>query len=140
MDTRQENVFVRIAADNIKGMLKEFATITFTHAQLAELLETRYRQSNYYNRVNGLKAILKKDGWFFETLNGVGYKVAETGKEINICETGFKRGFKRMARAVKDTNYINYARMDDAKRTESLSRAQRMANLISLNKHSELVD
>lgn len=140
MDTRHGNVFVRIATDNILEMLKDSGTMTFTHTQLANILECEYRSNSYKSRIYQLKKTLKVNGIFLVSWNRLGYLVADKGKEIDLLESNYRSGFKKMTNAVKDTNYINYNALSDADRENTLSRAQRMANLIALDKHSGLVD
>ncbi len=135
MDTRKINQIVSEVASNIAGMTPG---TTITHLVLSEQLQVDRltEPGSYYSRVTKLKnELIRQHGIFLRTEHKIGYAVVLPGEEIQLCEGEYIRGYKTMRRAIGKTGNIRVEKItDQAKRTETIQKAQLMANKIGLLK------
>lgn len=133
MDTREVNRLINEAAKNISSIAPG---TTIPHLSMGELLGVQRHadKEKYYNMVGKLKKELQSVyGLFLRTETKIGYSIVMPGDEIDLCLGEFNAGKKKMWRATARTSCIRIDNIiDDAKRAQTISKAQKMANILGL--------
>jgi hypothetical protein len=130
---RTANIVISEAAENISKMSKG---TTVTHLVMAQMLETKWKTPQYGVRVSQLRKRLRDvNGVFLVTEHKVGYRIANEGEEIEVCDSKCLKGIKFYRNGVKDMNQIRIDSISDpAKRNKTIQVAQNRANLLGLLK------
>lgn len=109
-----------------------------THLSMAELLGVQYKTPKYNSMVNRLSKALKKQGVFLDNEKRVGYKLVESGKEIDVQDRKCHKARRQFAKAVKEMQYINVdAIKDNMLRQKTIRIAQDRANILGMLKLGE---
>lgn len=107
---------------------------TLTHLALSDMLGERPKTQAYYSMVRRLKnELMREYSIFLGTEIKVGYKIAESGTEVDIPDSKCKRATNQYVRAVKEMQYIDLDKIkDDVLKQRTVRIAQDRANLIGL--------
>lgn len=129
-----QNSLVLECADRIAAMAPGSL---ITHLLMAEMLRLNLKNPRelgaYYQAMAKLKRELqRKHHAFLTVVPSKGYKLQEIGKEIDVCEDGFRRGVRKIGQAVQATNNINLHRMTANVRNETVHRIQSLANVYGM--------
>jgi hypothetical protein len=107
---------------------------TLTHIVLSEMLEERPRTQAYYSMVRRLKnELMREYAIFLGTEIKVGYRIAESGTEIDIPDSKCKRAVNQFVKAVREMQYINIEIIkDEILKQRTIRIVQDRANVIGL--------
>jgi hypothetical protein len=133
MDISERSKRIEEAAVKINNMSRG---ITIVHVVEADMLGVNYKSTKYWTMHSSLNRLLIKNyGIFLSNVNREGYKIMESGHEIDIPDSQCARSIRRYSKAVKDMNHIRIDTIKDEQLKQRTIRiAQDRANTLGLLK------